>query len=264
MRPRLAVAAVLAAVSVAAGAYYLWPKGRDVACAPPPTQVSEAARQALDSYTGRIRHDVERTDERAREAETWWDPVTGAQRQVSFDDVGDPTVEVGTVRDGKTPHTIWVAYQERTWYTNRDPTALVAQPDAAAVEAQAYRDRVARGRARVVGRARLGGHAALELHETVVPLRLSVPGSPPPARRAPALQIETWVDRLTYVPLRMRTASGGHWSEVDSTWLPRTTASVAKTKVVIPPGFRRIYPSISGFSDKVLVSRADTARCGQS
>jgi hypothetical protein len=48
MPPRLAVAAVLAGVGVAAGAYYLWPKGRDVpACAP--AHVSEAAREALAS-----------------------------------------------------------------------------------------------------------------------------------------------------------------------------------------------------------------------
>jgi hypothetical protein len=261
MRPRLAVAAVLAAVGVAAGGYYLWPKGRDVrACAA--AHVSEAARQALASYAGRIRHDVERTDGSARE-ETWYDPLTGAQRQVSFGTDGRVTVEIGTIRHGKTARSIWVAPPEHSWYVDREPISQPAEPNAAAVLAQTYRDEVAQGTAKVVGRGRIRDRDVLELHRTAVPLRLYVPGSPSPTGRAPALQIDTWVDPLTYVPLRTRTASGGHWTQLDSTWLPRTAENVATTKVVIPRRFRRIHPSSSSSSDKVLVSRADTAGCAQ-
>jgi hypothetical protein len=264
MRPGLAVAAVLAAVSVAAGAYYLWPKGRHVDPCAPQVPVSEAARQALESYAGRIRHDVDRTSETTRREETWYDPVTGAERRVSFDGDGRTTVEIGTTGRGKTAHSIWIAPEERTWYSTRNPAMLLPRPDAAAVEARRYRDRVAKGKAKVIARRRIRGREALELHETVMPLRLFVPGSPPPSRPAPRLQIETWVDPLTYVPLRTRTASGGRWSQVDSTWLPRTAANVASTKLVIPRDFRRTHPSITSSSGKVLVSRAGTADCGES
>jgi hypothetical protein len=263
MRPPLAVAAVLAAVSVAASAYYLWPKGRHVDACAPRVPVSEAARQALDSYTGRIRHDVERTDESTQRHETWYDPETGGQRDVTFDGDGQPIVATETIRRGKTARAFWVAYEERTWYSSRAPAALLPEPDSASVEARTYRDRVAERKARVIGRRRIRGQETLDLHQTVVPLRLSVPGSPPPVRPAQRLQIDTWVDRLAYVPLRTRSASGGHWTQIDSSWLPRTAANVARTKVVIPRGFTRIHPSTSS-SDKVLVGRGDGARCAQS
>jgi hypothetical protein len=259
MPPRLAVAAVLAAVSVAAGTYYLWPKSRDLACAPQ-APVSEAARQALAAYAGRIRHDVARRDESTGRHESWYDPETGARRDVAFNGDGGTTLEIGTIGRGKTARSILVAYREHTWYSNRDPAALLPPPDAAAIEADAYRAKVAEGKVRVTGRGRLRGRETLELHQTVMPLRLSVPGSPPPARPASPSQIDTWVDRLTYVPLRTRTGSGGHWSQVDTTWLPRTVANVARTKVEVPRGFRRIYPSTYS-SSTVLVGRADAVRC---
>src|SRR5439155_12405637 len=96
------------------------------------------------------------------------------------------------------------------------------------------------------------GHETLKLHETLA------------ARAFPRMQMDTWVDRLTYVPVRTRTAIHGHWLQTDSTWLPRTPANVAKTKLVIPRGFRREFPSMHGV-DKVLVTHVDTGRgCRQS
>jgi hypothetical protein len=144
----------------------------------------------------------------------------------------------------------------------REPAWQLAQPDAAAVVAQAFRDKVAQGRARVVGRGRVDGHEALQLHETVKPLRAALPGAAAPVRPSPPLEIDTWVDPRTYVPVRTRSKIEGRWSQVDSTWLPRTAANVAETKVVIPDGFRRIHPSVYSGSDKVVVTRAGP--CGHS
>lgn len=253
MRPRLAVAAVLAAVGVAAGGYYLWPKGRSLSpCTP---------TGALAAYAGRIRHDVERTSEDARRAETWYDALTGAQREVSFDAEGRVVREIGTIRR-RTSRSIWVAPEERTWYSTRDPVWQLAQPDALPVVARTYREKVARGRARALGRERIEGHEVLQLHETVKPLRAVLPGAAAPLRPSQPLEIDTWVDPLTYVPVRTRSELEGSWTQVDSTWLPRTPANVAKTRVVVPRGFGRIHPSSPGASEKVLARRVDP--CAQS
>jgi hypothetical protein len=253
MQPRLAVAAALAAVGVGAGGYYLWPKGRDLsACAP------------LHGYAGRIRHDVERTYEgvRAQREETWYDSLTGAQREVTFGADGRMTREIGTIRSGEKARSIWVAYPERSWYVTRDPFWQLAQPDAAAVVAQSYREKVVRRKARIVGRALVDGRAALRLHETVKPLRPSFPGSSAPTRTFPVLEIDTWVDPVTYVPVRTRTVIGDDWTQVDSTWLPRTAANVAKTQVGVPSGFRRIEPAPVA-SGRVLVGRRAAGNCRQ-
>jgi hypothetical protein len=67
MRPQLAVAAVLAAGGVVTGGYYLWPKPRHIdACAPRHAPVPAAAKQALAAYAGRIRHEVQRSDQGSR------------------------------------------------------------------------------------------------------------------------------------------------------------------------------------------------------
>src|SRR6185437_10225528 len=86
-------------------------------------------------------------------------------------------------------------------------------------------------------------------------IRLPAPRVPngarvPKALRQPRiLHVDTWVDALTYLPVRTRTNDGFSWSVSDTAWLPRTAANVARTRVVIPRGFTRVKTHGNGFTE---------------
>ena len=58
----------------------------------------------------------------------------------------------------------------------------------------------------------------------------------------PAFTVDTWVDPLTYLTVRSRFGGQSNPTITDETWLPRTPANLAKTKLIIPPGFKRSVP----------------------
>lgn len=245
-RPRLAVLAVLAAAGAAAGAYFLWPSGRHVASCPPPhAPMPKEARRALTAYAGRIRHTVERQVDGQRE-ESWADTLTGRTREVVFRD-GRAESALETIRGVRWMRSIWVLYDGRVWTSHRTRVPAGASIAFTAVdEAQANRDNVVHGRARIVGKSRVDGMQAVRLHEALAP---------------PALGLDTWVDSNTYLTLRQRFTAGGLASTTDEDWLPRTPANVAKTRLVIPVGFKRPSDRETVFTSGSRTIKLRSRRC---
>jgi hypothetical protein len=266
-RPRLAVVAVLAAAGVVAGGYYLWPKGRHIASCPPlHAPVPAAAKKALAAYLGRIQHDVERSRDGTHD-ESWYDSLTGASRQVSYDAAGRVTDEFATIPAGTFERTVTVFYDGRRWVSGRQALPSGYHGESAANGAQVNRDNVFRGRARIVGGDVVEGRPALHLREVVhipaiKPASFHLPkGFPVPkqALRATKFTIDTWVDPVTYVTVRIRQGS----SVNDESWLPRTAGNIARTRAVIPAGFRHeVTVDGSGVGFGILTGASST-RCGQ-
>jgi hypothetical protein len=200
-------------------------------------------------------------------------------RQVTYGARGRIVNEFGTTTHGATQRWTIVLYAERTWTTLGSRVPVPAgRGDAVAQIAQSYRDKLANRRAVLVGRVLFDGHETLQLRETLhfrapplpkLPKGLKLPKgfhfhfpAPPP------LRIETWVDALTYLPVQTLTGPPGHQSRTETTWLPRTPANIAKTKLVIPLGFKRLVPHQgNGFSSSFqLITSVDSTRisCGQS
>jgi hypothetical protein len=230
---------LLAGVGIIAA---IWSNGtkNSTACAPfEHTPVPAAATKALAAYSGRIVHDVERSTRSAR-SESWEDVLTGNRRQLTFDQRGQLESELVTTMRGNTERTYWVLYPARnvTVTSHPIPTRFQRHGSPGAAElAQANRDKVTNGTAKIVGRQ------TLHLHETVHP-----PPPPPPSGmplphgfhypEPPAFTVDTWVDPLTYLTVR----SSAFGSITDETWLPRKPANIARTMLVVPAGFRRVVP----------------------
>jgi hypothetical protein len=219
--------------------------------------VPAAAEEALAAYAGRIRHDVQRSQAGGRE-ETWNDAVTGRTRSVTYDH-GRLTFAYGTVPTSGTERVVWVDYRGRLWFSRplHVPTRATV-PNAAAESAQVNRDQVARGKASIVGRDVVEGKSALHLRSTLHPATPKLGGlhsvQLPPQ---PAIRVDTWVDPQTYLALRTEYTARGHSLVTDETWLPRTPANVAATKIVIPDGFKHQLQRVN-----VLTSQfTDSARC---
>jgi hypothetical protein len=88
-----------------------------------------------------------------------------------------------------------------------------------------------------------------------------------PALPAQTVRIDTWVDAQTYLEVRRRSVLGDLPSQTDETWLPRTPANVAQTRLAIPAGFRRQDASRSGtttFQEVWSAQSAPAQRCGHS
>jgi hypothetical protein len=133
------------------------------------------------------------------------------------------------------------------------PANLQPHGSRAAEAAQANRDEVANSTATILSRAVIDGRQTLHLHQTIHPAAPPPPnGMPLPNGfhfpTMPAFNVDTWVDPLTYLPVRTRLGGFGRQgssSITDETWLPRTPANIAKTKVVIPAGFKHVVPNQS-------------------
>jgi hypothetical protein len=252
VQPRLAVLAVLAAGGVAFGGYYLWPSGRHLAAGCPPRHapVPAAARRALDAYLSEIKHAISIDADGSRD-ESWYDVRTGRDLQRSFDENGTPTDAFWTVPEGKFDRTVWLTYDTRT-YTDDRQRELVPRRTELVIDGQANRDKVFHHQSKVVGRDVVAGKETVHLREHVhlprtrirIPKNVKLPKGfhlPSRLRVSPAVdyELDTWVDPLTYVTLRMRLSERGKSSITDVTWLPRTPRNLARTKLQIPKGFKR-------------------------
>jgi hypothetical protein len=256
MRRRTAavVGAALVAACAAVAAYVLWPSGGTRAgCATP--EVPAAARTALAAYAGRVEHSVQHSSDGTRE-ETWSDPRTGRYRQVSYDDRGRIAEDFAARDVGRFELATWVSYDDRTVESDRARRpAGAAADDGAAARALSYRVLAARGAARVVGRSSTTVHLRQTLHPPAPTLPPSA-GLPGPS----ALRIDTWVDAVTYLPVRSRVTQRGQTSLTVESWLPRTAANVARTALVVPAGFRRLRPG-RGTALEYVGSDSAVSRC---
>jgi hypothetical protein len=222
--------------------------------------VPEAARQALAAYAGRIRHDVERSVPGER-VESWSDPESGRSRRLTYEH-GRLAFAFGTTPTGRSARTVWVLYAGRVWMSHTLPLpGKITVANAAAEGAQFNRDEVQRRRATIVGRGAIDGRQTIHLRETVHPPAPSGANLPASAHlpRPPAYRLDTWVDPVTYVTERTQFTVGGHSSVTDEEWLPRTAANVAKTRIVIPRGFK--HKVDSGTALTGTDSFAVSARC---
>jgi hypothetical protein len=268
----LAVAGLAVAAGVAFGVSRWVGGGTKQASPCAPVALSSAGSRALAAYTGRIRHDSEWYANGAARSESWYDPVRGSSRTVEFDRHGHVSGQFGATRRTMT----FVDYAARNWTVQRLPHAN-GVATAAALSAE-YRRGVGRGVWKVVGRETVDGRSTLhlqQLQQLPLPRPAALPKSvlrsvpkrfrkrlakamakattenlPPEPQRA--VHLDTWVDALTYVPVRLDSNLAGQRSETDEVWLPRTAANVALTRLVIPPGFRKLTPQTgSEFSELV-------------
>ena len=271
MRSKLPViggaAALLAGVGIIAA---IWSNGtkNSTACAPfKHAPVPAAAQKELAGYAGRIEHANEHS--RGGTRDEWWDdPVTGTRRQLAFDAHGRIESVFSTIIRGRVERTVWVLYPGRTWISDqhRLPFLLPRVENDAATRAQYYRDKVANGTASVLGREVIGGHETLHLREIVhPPAPQLLTGMPVPrSLHFPTFRNDAWVDPLTYLPVRTSFSAGGGGAVTDETWLPRTPANIAKTKLVIPAGFKHEVPQQGRATGGFSRSFSETVRCRQS
>jgi hypothetical protein len=243
-----AAAALLAGVGIIAA---IWSNGTNTSAACAPyihAPVPAAAQKELAAYSGRIEHAIEHSGDRTRD-EWWNDPVTGSRRQVAFDAHGRIESVFGTTVSANGERSVWVLYPAHNWTVDvhRLPFPRPAAGNAAARIAQANRDKVANRKATIVGRESIDGRQTLHLRETIhLPTPHPPKGFPLPKGfkipPTPAFTLDTWVDPLTYLTVRSRYGGQSNSSITDESWLPRTQANIAKTKVVIPAGFKHDIP----------------------
>ena len=252
MRSKLPViggaAALLAGVGIIAA---IWSNGtkQSPACAPVHAAIPATAKTALAAYTGRIEHDIEHSGDGSRD-EWWDDAITGQRRQIAWDRDGRLESEFVTTTSGGVQRSAWVLYPAHTVTitSNRFPIPLQRNGSQAAANiAQINRDMVANGRAAIIGRSEIDGRRTLQLRQTIHPAVPPTPKEMPLPKgfhipRMPAFNVDTWVDPLTYLTVRVRVDEPAGASVRDETWLSRTPANIAKTKLVVPPGFKRVVP----------------------
>jgi hypothetical protein len=272
MRVRvLAILGMYAAAGAVAGIVYALAgpshSPSHAACGSVP--VPAAAQRVLAGYMGRIEHQVMHEPGGIRE-ETWSDPLSGRTRQVSFAAGGQLLTAFGTVRQGRSELTTIVNYGERTWIVNELPIPGSGdlQKDGAALLAATYRDEVAHATAKILGKQLVDGRETLHLRQILrfppLPRPKGVPkGVPLPKVQPRTIVEDTWVDPLTYLPVQQGFELGGHESLTAETWLPRTNASVAQTKLVIPAGFRRLRPNRSNGTTFLIERSPSAAGCSQ-
>lgn len=251
--------ALVAAAGSAAGILLLGGRDTAVGCTPlRHAAVPPAAETALTAYAGEIKHDVERAPDGTHE-ESWEDALAGRQRYVGYGPGGEIRYAEESTRQGRFEHFVTVQYDGRFWMDHKVAFPSQAAPrNEAAQIAQTNRDQVANGRTSIIGRDRVDGRTTLHLHQVVHP---QFPGNPqvPKGVRVPApptFQIDTWVDPLTYLTVRTRFSQQGGSLLTDETWLPRTAANVAQTKLVIPPGFRHLVPRTPRGSSQLVLLKA--------
>jgi hypothetical protein len=250
------VTALLAGVGIIAA---IWSNGtkNSAACAPYiHAPVPTAAKKVLAGYAGRIQHDDEHSRDGTRDV-SWEDPVTGSRRQVAYDAQGQIESVFGTTMSANVTRSVWILYPAHNWTVDvhRLPFPRPAAGNDAARIAQANRDKVANRKATIVGRESIDGRQTLHLRETIhLPTPQPPRGFPLPKGfqipPTPAFTVDTWVDPLTYLTVRSSYGGQTNSSITDETWLPRTPANIARTKVVIPPGFKHEIPqqgTASGF-----------------
>ena len=236
-----------------------------------PAPLSSNAHSLLAAESTRIRATVTRTGGRVGE-ESWADPVTQRTRQLSFGRYGRVNGQFESVRRGGTDVTTFVDYDGRTWLTKSTAVShgegTVETP---AEESKTYRTGIENGEQKIVGHELVDGAATLHLrqvsHDPASRPKLP-PGWPKNAKvpmiPARTIRVDTWVDASTYVPVRTEAGFGDTPSQTSETWLPRTPANVAKTRLVIPAGFRRQSTTgSSAFFTIAWTGKPTQARCAQ-
>jgi hypothetical protein len=213
-RARLAIALVPLLAGLVAGVVLL--------------AVPRSAAPSLAAYAGRVEYTDEHDSDGLR-TQVWFDPVGRRMRQMRVFPASPLTEELATYNSSGVEYMVFVVGVERSYALTRVPVppacrVLLAR-NAAAQWAAQLRAQVARGATVVVDRETVDGRSTLRLRRA----------APPAGSR-----IELWVDPSTYVPVRERTTTRSRTAVDEIHWLPRTTASAALARPVIPTGRRRV------------------------
>jgi hypothetical protein len=175
-----------------------------------------------------------------------------------------------------------VDYEARTWTSSVTPPGLPAMRDSqtATETSRIYRDQLANREGTIVGNTIIDGVPTVHVlrRQTVPPpsaaqleqenkqllkrilkqlpkrfrplakgFHVPIPKSSFPTQH---IRTDTWLDESTYLPVRIRTVTGGGFvSDESDTWLRRTVQNLASTHVVIPSGFRHYRQNGSGFAE---------------
>jgi hypothetical protein len=187
-----------------------------------------AATPSLAAYAGSVEYTDEH-DSNGGRTQLWFDPVGRRTRQIRVFPASPLTEELATYNLSGVEYMVFVVGTEQSYALTRVPVppacrVLLAR-NAAARWAAELRAQVARGATVVVDRETVHGRPTLRLRRA----------APPPGSR-----IELWVDPSTYVPVRERTTTRTGTADDEIHWLPRTPASAALARPVIPAGRRRV------------------------
>ena len=174
--------------------------------------------------------------------------VVGGSRNVSFaDPINDRTLnityspkntiafELETVTRGSETIVTSVSYANRTWTT--EPVGGVPSPLGPLGTSEHYRKLIANRNAVVAGTGIVDGQHALLLRVSNLQAAMA------------SIHSDAWINATTYVPLHTDTTGAGPPDTLTYTWIPRTPSNLARTKPLIPSGFKHLgQPSGTGTS----------------
>ena len=168
--------------------------------------------------------------------DSWFDPDTGYFINHTYDNgASTPSAASHYPRTAAGTDTE-VNYHARTWYAepagpNELPTITTGKLGEPLMDSVAgVRAAVQRGDIQVVGHDRINGRDAVHLRYAI-------------SRDGDAVTADGWFDSETYAPLKTSyrfTDDNGFSLTETSTFLPRTSANVAKAALAIPAGFQRV------------------------
>jgi hypothetical protein len=149
-------------------------------------------------------------------SEYWGDLATGRSKAIDSLPCGRLNrVEFRSAAGGKMLRYDVIDFRARTW-TTFTPNYR-GKVETLADATRAIRDAIDSGRLRVIGHERVRGHDTIHLR----------------ASQSDNL----WVNANTYLPVRERSPAVG---EIDTDWLPRTAANLARFKLAVPAGFTHL------------------------
>lgn len=209
------------------------------------------------------------------------DPVKARMLFVTFSakNTVSSEVEFETIAQGSMTIVTSVTYANRTWTTSTQSGSAGALPLSPLGMSEQYRVLIANRDAVVVGKSIIDGKHALILREALAPLTaltslvpagVHIPKGALAKAQASMARIHTddWINAATYVPIRTHTAGFGPPETLTYTWIPRTPSNLARTKPVIPPGFKHLVqpaqpsgPSTSWSMSSLGSLEQQSARC---
>jgi hypothetical protein len=157
--------------------------------------------------------------------EAWYDGAEGRWRSLSRDRDGRPLYEHEITSGEGHVSAVVANHTERTWWAYTGPAERGGAPHPTPDE---IRTHLAEGRLEEVGRS------ADEIHLRSRPQEKSTDA------QVIVMVGELWVDAATYLPRRSSFSGGSTKGSTTYTWLPRSEANVASTRLVIPHGYRQL------------------------
>ncbi|HUN37498.1 MAG TPA: hypothetical protein VMU95_36340 [Trebonia sp.] len=146
---------------------------------------------------------------------------------------GQPAYSWSITSGHGSDHVVYVDYQARTWWAGTVKGPAIGPPGTLRIPLIGSIDQIhanlARGSLTQTGQQRLDGHDTLLIRAAV-----RQPG--------PAKNVLLWVDASSFLPVQVSVDRSGHGAVATTmlTWLPATTASLARFTLTPPSQFTRL------------------------